>query len=87
MSAVAFTAAGVPEGLEFQVNVHTASHQQTPSVAMAPKGNAVIAWQSLDQDGSSWGVYSRLYIIPERASSALLVTGLCWLIARRRHRS
>jgi hypothetical protein len=48
-------------GPEFRVNTHTTNNQREPSVAMDAKGDFVIAWDSRDQDGSSYGVYAQRY--------------------------
>jgi hypothetical protein len=44
-------------GTEFQVNGHTANSQSRVAVARAASGNFVVAWQSLDQDGSDLGIF------------------------------
>jgi hypothetical protein len=41
---------GVPVNLEFEVSFGVGSHAQSPSVALDGDGNAVIAWESLDED-------------------------------------
>jgi Ca2+-binding RTX toxin-like protein len=51
----------VPEGPEFRVNTTTTDVQTAPSVAMAPDGTFVVAWQSLGQDGNGAGVYAQRY--------------------------
>lgn len=56
-----YSAAGAPQGSEFQVNSFTTSNQQFPSVAMDPAGNFVIAWQSVAQDGSGNGIYAQRF--------------------------
>ena len=43
------------------INTHTTSTQRLPSVAMAADGNFIVAWQSKDQDGSSYGIYTRRF--------------------------
>jgi Ca2+-binding RTX toxin-like protein len=50
----------VPEGPEFRVNATTVSVQTAPSVAVAPDGSFIVAWQS-QQDGSGTGVYAQRY--------------------------
>jgi hypothetical protein len=52
---------GTPLGDEFQVNSYTAGDQQSTGVAMNASGDFVIAWNSLGQDGSHWGVYAQRY--------------------------
>jgi hypothetical protein len=48
-------------GSEFQINTYTTSHQREPSVAAGASGNFVVVWQSIDQDGSSEGVFGQRY--------------------------
>ena len=52
---------GNPRGIEFRANTFTDNNQDTPSVAMDCQGNFVIAWRSLLQDGSGYGVYAQRY--------------------------
>jgi len=56
-----FAASGAPVGPEFRVNTHTPSHQIFPSVATDGSGNFVVAWQSLFQDGSDYGIFGQRY--------------------------
>lgn len=56
-----YDALGVPQGGEFAVNQHTTSGQQFATVAMDSDGDFVVAWESVVQDGSSYGVYARRY--------------------------
>lgn len=56
-----FSAAGAPLGSETQVNVTSTDLQLSPRVVALPNGQFVVVWQSLGQDGSSWGVYLRRY--------------------------
>ncbi|MBI1345433.1 hypothetical protein GC163_04010 [bacterium] len=56
-----YTAAGVADGGEFQVNTYTTSTQSYPSVAMDADGDFVIAWMSYQQDGSSYGIFAQRY--------------------------
>src|SRR5262249_44108885 len=53
--------AGNAPGNEFRVNQFTTDFQEFASVAMDADGDFVVAWQSLDQDGSGDGVYARRY--------------------------
>ena len=57
VSARIFSASGVPEGGEFQVNSFTNSRQDLPRVATLADGDFVVAWRSFGQDGSSGGIY------------------------------
>jgi hypothetical protein len=48
-------------GAEFQVNNHTTYDQKNAEIAMDETGNFVVVWSSYGQDGSSNGVFGRLY--------------------------
>jgi len=52
-------------GGEFQVNTFIASSQDSPSVARLSGGDYVVAWSSASQDGSSDGIYGRIFEIHE----------------------
>ena len=56
-----YDAAGTAVGAEFLVNSHTADQQQHPAVAALPDGDFIVTWQSHAQDGSSWGVYAKVF--------------------------
>ena len=56
-----FSSTGQPQGGEFQVNSDATGIQSHPTVAMDATGDFVIAWQSLNQDGSHYGIYSQRY--------------------------
>jgi methionine-rich copper-binding protein CopC len=56
-----YASTGVPLGGEFQVNSYTSSNQSLPSVASDSAGTFVVAWQSLTQDGSGYGVFGQRY--------------------------
>ena len=53
--------AGVPFGLEIQVNEQAAGRQDFSKVGMDLQGNFVVAWTSEGQDGDSEGVYARRF--------------------------
>jgi hypothetical protein len=55
-----YNAAGIAIGGEIQVNTFTSSDQQAPAVAMDANGNITVAWESLGQDGSGYGIYFNL---------------------------
>ncbi|MBI3898161.1 MAG: DUF4347 domain-containing protein [Gammaproteobacteria bacterium] len=59
--AQCYNSAGAAQGSEFLVNVTTADWQQYPTVTMRSSGGFVIAWQSINQDGSGYGVYLHEY--------------------------
>ena len=56
-----FNAAGVAQGGEFRVNAFTGGDQSVPAVAMDADGDFVVAWHSVGQDGSSFGIYAQRY--------------------------
>lgn len=56
-----FDAAGVPQGLEFQVNSTTTNVQYRPAVAADAAGNFVVTWDSKVQDGSFDGIFGRRF--------------------------
>jgi hypothetical protein len=57
---------GTPLGPEFRVNSYTTAAQRSPSAAATFGGNFIVAWQSDQQDGSQYGVFSQRYgpIVP-----------------------
>ena len=48
-------------GAEFQVNTHTSNDQKNAAIAMDDAGNFVVVWSSYLQDGSSNGLFARLF--------------------------
>ena len=56
-----YAASGAPPGGELQVNSFTTGPQRSPDVAMNASGDYVVTWESFDQDGSSIGVFARVY--------------------------
>jgi len=48
-------------GAEFQVNNHTTYDQKNAEIAMDETSNFVVVWSSYGQDGSSNGVFGRLF--------------------------
>ena len=56
-----FSPLGAPQGVAFQVNVHTTGRQNIPMVSADPSGAFVVVWQSPGQDGSGTGVFGRRY--------------------------
>ena len=61
IQAQRYSAAGIAQGGEFQVNSYTTNNQKYPSVAMDSAGDFAIAWGSFGQDGSAYGVYAQRY--------------------------
>lgn len=56
-----YDASGAAMTDDFQVNTWTDSIQDMPSVSALPDGGFMIAWQSLNQDGSGYSVQSRRF--------------------------
>ena len=56
-----FSSAGAPIAAELQVNTHTEDGQYRASVAVDADGDFVVAWDSLFQDGSGYGVFARRF--------------------------
>ena len=57
-----FTAAGVTNGPEFQINQFTLNNQRTPAVTALAGGGFAVAWVSeLQRSASSVDVYARLF--------------------------
>ncbi|MFM8414283.1 MAG: hypothetical protein ACKOCX_06120 [Planctomycetota bacterium] len=50
-----------PQAAEFRVNETTDGPQRFPAVSTTRSGAFTVAWQSIRQDGSSWGVLARQY--------------------------
>jgi subtilisin-like proprotein convertase family protein len=66
---------GGPLGGEIQANTTTDGQQRYPDVAMNLDGDTfVITWQSSIQDGSGWGVYSRLFHRSKNVQESNIVT-------------
>ena len=60
-----FSAPGVPDGAEFQVNNFTTLGQYRPDICCGPGGGFVVAWDSGDgQDGDSGGVFAQVFSAP-----------------------
>src|SRR5688572_26822802 len=56
-----YSAAGVPQGGEFRVNQFTTGNQLTPAVAMDDDGDFVIAWNSVNQQGTAGEIWARRF--------------------------
>ena len=48
----------VPVGREIRLNSFAPDEQKYPAVAISPNARFVAAWQSLDQDGSGYGIFA-----------------------------
>ncbi|MCD4728414.1 MAG: hypothetical protein K8R46_12175 [Pirellulales bacterium] len=56
-----FAATGAALGGEFRANAYTLDDQIDPVVAMDADGDFIVAWSSMGQDGSGYGIYARRY--------------------------
>ncbi|MEP0520984.1 MAG: hypothetical protein ABJO09_14150 [Hyphomicrobiales bacterium] len=56
-----YDAAGVVVGSEFQINEFTSGRQYLPSITALSQGGFVVSWSSDNQDGSGYGIYSKVY--------------------------
>ena len=61
VSARRFDAAGSPLGADFVVNTYTTGPQFFPNVDSDDMGNFTVAWHSLNQDGSSYGIFAQRF--------------------------
>lgn len=46
---------------ETQVNTETTNSQQNPAIAVDANDNFVVVWESLNQDGSGYGIYAQRF--------------------------
>ncbi|MEO8275338.1 MAG: hypothetical protein ABI639_03920 [Thermoanaerobaculia bacterium] len=65
-----FAFAGGPVGHEFQVNTFTPFAQAHPAIASGRDGHFVVAWNSVEQDGSDDGVFGQRLDTPVPACHA-----------------
>jgi hypothetical protein len=69
-----FSAAGAPQGVDFQVNSYTTGPQDRPALACGSDGKVLVAWEGGgdgdDQDGSNEGVFARLLGVPQSVVGA-----------------
>jgi hypothetical protein len=56
-----YDSAGAAQGTEFRINSYTAFDQVTPAVAFDAGGNFVVVWESVYQDGSSFGLFGQRF--------------------------
>ncbi len=56
-----FDALGVPVEFDTRINTYTGDSQSEPTVTALSDGGYIIAWQSLAQDGSGYGIYAQRY--------------------------
>ena len=53
-----YRADGLPKSSEFRINNYTGGSQVAPAIAVAPEGDFVIAWTSVQDPDGSAGVYA-----------------------------
>jgi hypothetical protein len=56
-----YSASGVKQGSEFQVNTITENSQQDPGVAMDAGGNFVVVWDGVSPDTDTFDIYAKRY--------------------------
>jgi hypothetical protein len=56
-----YDAAGTLQGAEFLINTYTPNFQFRPQAASDRRGNFVIVWSSLGQDGAAYGVFGQRF--------------------------
>jgi hypothetical protein len=56
-----YDAGGHAVGGETRINASTFSDQMAPALAATGDGGFVASWMSYQQDGSGWGIYSRMF--------------------------
>jgi hypothetical protein len=56
-----FASTGLPLGVEFQVNTYTTYVQTNAAVAANDAGDFIVAWASVEQDGSGAGVFGQQF--------------------------
>ena len=61
VQAQRFNSSGVAQGSAISVTSNATYNQDLANVAMDAGGNFVVSWSSLNQDGSSYGIYTRQY--------------------------
>jgi hypothetical protein len=56
-----FDSAGAAIGAEFQIHTHTTGIQRRPAIGADGEGDFVVAWESKEQDGSTYGIFARRF--------------------------
>jgi hypothetical protein len=57
-----YNASGLAVGAEVLAHQYVKDAQEYPAIGIDAAGNLVLAWQSINQDGSTWGVYARQFL-------------------------
>ena len=50
-------------GEKFQINTHTQNDQMDSDITLDSNGNIIVAWQSENQDGDNYGVYTQKFTL------------------------
>jgi hypothetical protein len=56
-----FAGDGTPRGPAFQVNTYASYDQKYPAVASDQYGDFMVAWESVPEDGSNFGIFGRRF--------------------------
>ncbi|HKC25760.1 MAG TPA: dockerin type I repeat-containing protein, partial [Thermoanaerobaculia bacterium] len=56
-----FASDGTPRGPAFQVNTYTSYDQKYPAVASDQYGDFMVVWESVQEDGSNFGIFGRRF--------------------------
>ncbi len=59
--AQVYDASGEAVGGEFRANASAEGYRYSQTITALENGGFVVAWDSLGQDGSDWGVYAQVY--------------------------
>ncbi|MBF0270109.1 MAG: FecR domain-containing protein [Alphaproteobacteria bacterium] len=70
-----YSAAGVAQGDEFQVNSFTNLDQSFPSISALADGGFVVTWQSVGQDGSDNGIFGQRFDASGQPVGSVSLTG------------
>ncbi len=74
-----YDSAGTPAGLELQINSFTLGDQSLPNVAPAGPDGFVVVWNSLDQDGSGFGVFGQRLVFTPASRIAATSPAQLWV--------
>ena len=58
-----YASSGATVGKEFRINTYTFAEQINPAIAGLSDGGFVVTWQSVDQDGSGFGIYGQRFSV------------------------
>lgn len=73
------SASGQPSGQPFRVSQESEAYQDFPDVQPLPDGGFAVAWESLSQDASGFGIFARVFVSPDSLPPVLAVpVGGAW---------